>query len=158
VIAYPALAVFCSAQVKLTTPLPTIASRFGCRAGASRMPTIPAEPYPLELRLGRVAPHAPAKVCHLSMGVCPVRMVEQRPGFGSINGARTLRSGVGRLIVMDALLTLTIYLAPFLIIGMLAKRWTARKTVSLSEVRAESDPGRKRSRFLLGIWRHDDPP
>jgi hypothetical protein len=59
---------------------------------------------------------------------------------------------------MDALLTLTIYLAPFLIIGMLAKRWTARKTVSLSEVRAEGDPGRKRSRFLLGIWRHDDPP
>jgi nicotinamidase-related amidase len=32
--------------------LPTIASRFGCRAGASRMPTIPAEPYPFELRLG----------------------------------------------------------------------------------------------------------
>jgi hypothetical protein len=59
---------------------------------------------------------------------------------------------------MDALLTLAIYLAPFLIIGMLAKRWTARKTVSLSEVRAEGDLGRKRSRFLLGVWRHDDPP
>jgi hypothetical protein len=32
--------------------LPTIPSRFGCRTGASRMPTIPAEPYPFELRLG----------------------------------------------------------------------------------------------------------
>jgi hypothetical protein len=58
---------------------------------------------------------------------------------------------------MDALLTLTMYLAPFLIVGILAKRWAARKAVSLPEVRVEGDPRRKRSRFLLGIWRHDDP-
>jgi hypothetical protein len=50
-----------------------------------------------------------------------------------------------------------IYLAPFLIIGIFVRRWTARKTVSLAEAQAEGDPGRKRSRFLLGIWRHDDP-
>jgi hypothetical protein len=60
-------------------------------------------------------------------------------------------------ISMNALLTVTIYLAPFLIIGILVKRWTARKPVSLAEAQAEGDPGRKRSRFLLGIWRYDDP-
>jgi len=58
---------------------------------------------------------------------------------------------------MDALLTLAIYLVPFLIIGIAVKRWVSRNTVSLPEVGAEGEPGRKRSRFLLGIWRHDDP-
>jgi hypothetical protein len=58
---------------------------------------------------------------------------------------------------MNALLTITIYIAPFLIFGILVKRWTARKTVSLADVQAEVNPRRKQSRFLLGIWRHDDP-
>jgi hypothetical protein len=58
---------------------------------------------------------------------------------------------------MDALLTLAVYLVPFLVIGIAAKHWIGRKGVGLADVRAEGGPGRKRSRFLLGIWRHDDP-
>jgi len=56
---------------------------------------------------------------------------------------------------MDGLLTLTIYLAPFLLIGIATKWWVGRRSVALSDVRAEGDPQRKRSRFLLGIWRHE---
>jgi hypothetical protein len=58
---------------------------------------------------------------------------------------------------MNALLTLSIYLVPFLIIGIAAKWWIARRAIDLAHVRAEGDPHRKRSRFLLGIWRHEDP-
>ena len=60
-------------------------------------------------------------------------------------------------MVLDALLKLVIYITPFLIIGIAVKRWMARHGVSLSEVRSEGSPHRKRSRFLLGIWRREDP-
>ena len=57
---------------------------------------------------------------------------------------------------MRALLTLAIYLTPFMLIGIAAKRWMRRKGVGLSDVRAEGDPHRvKRPRFLLGIWRDE---
>ena len=58
---------------------------------------------------------------------------------------------------MDALLTLIIYLAPFLIIGIVVTRWMARRGVGLADVRAEGNAHRRRSRFLLGIWRQDEP-
>jgi hypothetical protein len=58
---------------------------------------------------------------------------------------------------MDALVTLAVYLIPFLIIGIAARRWMARNSVGLTDVRAEGSPYRKRARFLLGFWRHDDP-
>ncbi|MBV9202671.1 MAG: hypothetical protein JOY83_23650 [Alphaproteobacteria bacterium] len=54
-------------------------------------------------------------------------------------------------------MTLALYLAPFVILGLAMKRWMARKGVNLSDVRAEGNPHRRRSRFLLGIWRHEDP-
>ena len=57
---------------------------------------------------------------------------------------------------MRALLTLVIYLTPFLLIGVVAKGWMRRKGIVLSDVRAEGDPNRKkRPRFLLGIWRDE---
>ena len=56
---------------------------------------------------------------------------------------------------MHALLTLFLYLTPFVLIGVAAKRWMAQNGTDLATVRAEGDPRRKRSRFLLGIWRHE---
>lgn len=58
---------------------------------------------------------------------------------------------------MNAVLTLSLYVAPFLILAIAARWWIARRGVSLSDVRAEGTPDRARSRFLLGIWRRDDP-
>ena len=55
---------------------------------------------------------------------------------------------------MRAFLTLVIYVAPFLAIGIAAKVWMRRK-VALSDVRAEGNPKRGRARFLLGIWRSE---
>ena len=53
---------------------------------------------------------------------------------------------------MKALLTLAIYITPFLLIGIAAKLWIKRKAVTLSDVQAEGDPKREgRSWFLLGI-------
>lgn len=60
-------------------------------------------------------------------------------------------------MTVHALLTLALYLVPFLVIGVAAKRWISRRSVSLSDVQAEGTPHRARSRFLLGIWRRDDP-
>jgi len=60
-------------------------------------------------------------------------------------------------LVLNALLKLVIYITPFLIIGIAVKRWMAQRGVTLSEVRAEGSPRQKRSRFLLGIWRREDP-
>ena len=57
---------------------------------------------------------------------------------------------------MDPLLTLAIYLAPFVAIVIATRTWMKRK-IGLSDVQAEGDPQRGRSRFLLGIWRRDDP-
>jgi hypothetical protein len=65
-------------------------------------------------------------------------------------------AGEGRWSSMDALLILGIYIAPFLMIGIIAQRWMARRGVNLSDVRAQGGSGRKRSRFLLGIWRHEE--
>ena len=54
-------------------------------------------------------------------------------------------------------MTLIIYLAPFLIIGIVVTRWMARRGVGLADVRSEGSPHRRRSLFLLGIWRQDEP-
>ena len=55
---------------------------------------------------------------------------------------------------MRALITVAVYITPFLLIGLAAKIWIKRNGVELSDVQAEGDPNRKRrARFLLGIWR-----
>ena len=55
-----------------------------------------------------------------------------------------------------AVLTLAVYITPFLLIGVAAKIWMKRTGVELSDVQAEGDPHRpQRSRFLLGIWRRE---
>jgi len=57
---------------------------------------------------------------------------------------------------MHPLLTLAIYLAPFIAIVVVARLWMRKKGVGLADVQAEGDPGREnRSRFLLGIWRKE---
>jgi hypothetical protein len=57
---------------------------------------------------------------------------------------------------MDALFTLAVYVVPFVVIGIVAKRWIDRNNTQLSDVQAEGDPNRKtRPRFLLGIWRDE---
>ena len=57
---------------------------------------------------------------------------------------------------LGALLTVAVYITPFLLIGLAAKIWIKRKGVDLSDVQAEGDPNRKRRpRFLLGIWRDE---
>jgi hypothetical protein len=52
------------------------------------------------------------------------------------------------------LVTLAIYLAPFLALAIGVRVWMKRKA-TLSEVQAEGDPERQRGRFLLGIWRRE---
>jgi hypothetical protein len=57
---------------------------------------------------------------------------------------------------VSALLSLAVYVTPFLLIGVAAKIWLKRKAVELSDVQAEgSRDRRRRSRFLLGIWRDE---
>jgi hypothetical protein len=52
---------------------------------------------------------------------------------------------------MDALLVLAIYVIPFIVLGIVAKRWFDRKDVGLSDVQAEGDPNRaRRPRFCWG--------
>jgi hypothetical protein len=51
---------------------------------------------------------------------------------------------------LGALLTVAVYITPFLLIGLAAKIWIKRKGVDLSDVQAEGRP-----RFLLGIWRDE---
>jgi hypothetical protein len=52
---------------------------------------------------------------------------------------------------MRALLTVAVYITPFLLIGVAAKIWIKRKGVELSDVQAEGDPNpKRRARFLLG--------
>ena len=46
---------------------------------------------------------------------------------------------------------LAVYLVPFWVGAVLAKRWLERK-VNLSEVQAEGDANRKQRRFVLGAW------
>ena len=57
---------------------------------------------------------------------------------------------------MDALFILAVYVLPFVVTGILAKRLIDRKNTELSDVQAEGDPNRgRRPRFLLGIWRDE---
>jgi hypothetical protein len=56
---------------------------------------------------------------------------------------------------MDALLIFILYIAPFIAIVIAVRLWM-RRQVSLSDVQAEGDPNRGRSRFLLGFWRRED--
>ena len=46
------------------------------------------------------------------------------------------------MISLDALLTLAIYLVPFLVLAIAAKLWMDRKGISLSDVQAEANPRR----------------
>jgi hypothetical protein len=56
---------------------------------------------------------------------------------------------------MRALITVAVYITPFLLIGLAAKIWIKRKGVELSDVQAEGDPNRKRrARFLLVLLSH----
>ena len=49
-----------------------------------------------------------------------------------------------------------IYLGPFLVILLIAKRWLARKSVNLSDVQAQAGPNRgTRWVFLYGWWRNE---
>ena len=58
---------------------------------------------------------------------------------------------------MDALVTLLIYVTPFLAIGMGIIWWMRRKSVDLSDVQKEAGPNRgKRRLFLRGVWRTED--
>jgi hypothetical protein len=58
---------------------------------------------------------------------------------------------------MRALETLVIYVAPFLIIGIIAKLLMTRKSVDLFDVQTEAGPKRrKRKLFLLGAWRNEE--
>jgi hypothetical protein len=58
---------------------------------------------------------------------------------------------------MRALETLVIYLAPFLIIGIVAKLLMKRKSVDLFDIQAAAGPTRrKRKLFLLGAWRNEE--
>jgi hypothetical protein len=56
---------------------------------------------------------------------------------------------------MRAFEVFTIYVTPFLIIGLAVKFLMTRHGVSLSEVEKQAGPKPKR-RFLLGAWRTDD--
>jgi hypothetical protein len=58
---------------------------------------------------------------------------------------------------MRALETFVIYVAPFLIIGIVAKLLMKRKSVDLFDVQAGAGPERgKRKLFLLGAWRNEE--
>src|SRR6266850_2152676 len=50
----------------------------------------------------------------------------------------------------DPWLRLLIYLGPFLLIALIAKRWLARKSVNLSDVRAQAGPNRGR-RWMFSV-------
>ncbi|MGD9617678.1 MAG: hypothetical protein AB7H90_21525 [Alphaproteobacteria bacterium] len=54
--------------------------------------------------------------------------------------------------VMDALLIFAIYIVPFILIAIGVRSWM-RRQATLSDVQAEGDPNRERSRFLYGFWR-----
>jgi len=58
---------------------------------------------------------------------------------------------------MRALGTLTIYVTPFLMIGIAVKLLMKRRGVDLSDVQAQAGPNRKaRKVFLLGAWRREE--
>lgn len=63
---------------------------------------------------------------------------------------------------MSALITAAIYFGSFLAFALIVKlavsRWMNLKDIDLSEIRAQLGPNRRKSnRFLLGLWRKEDP-
>ena len=63
---------------------------------------------------------------------------------------------------MNAFATAAIYFGAFIGVGLIIKvaasRWLNMRDIDLSEVRRQLGPNqRKSSRFLLGIWRKEDP-
>lgn len=63
---------------------------------------------------------------------------------------------------MSALITAAIYFGSFLVLALVVKlavsRWMNLKDIDLSEIRTQLGPNRRKSnRFLLGLWRKEDP-
>ena len=63
---------------------------------------------------------------------------------------------------MSALTTAAIYFGSFLAIGVVAsravRRWLNLHDIDLPEIRTQLGPNRRKSsRFLLGVWRKEDP-
>jgi hypothetical protein len=54
------------------------------------------------------------------------------------------------------MVTLGIYLLPFLALALLVRRWLRGKATSLADTRSQGMPTDRQGRFLLGIWRRDD--
>ena len=58
---------------------------------------------------------------------------------------------------IDALVTLLVYVTPFLAIGLGVVWWARRRGVELADVQKDAGPNRdKRRLFLLGFWRSED--
>jgi hypothetical protein len=65
-------------------------------------------------------------------------------------------------VTVGALTIAAIYFGSFLAIGVIARlavrRWLKLRDIDLSEIRRQLGPNRRKSsRFLLGIWRKEDP-
>jgi hypothetical protein len=65
-------------------------------------------------------------------------------------------------VTVSALTTAAIYFGSFLAVGLIARlvvrRWLNLRDIDLSEIRTQLGPNRRKSsRFLLGIWRKEDP-
>jgi hypothetical protein len=63
---------------------------------------------------------------------------------------------------VSALITAAIYFGSFLVLALVVKlavsRWMNLKDIDLSEIRTQLGPNRRKSnRFLLGLWRKEDP-
>jgi len=63
---------------------------------------------------------------------------------------------------VSALITAAIYFGSFLVLALVVKlavsRWMNLKDINLSEIRTQLGPNRRKSnRFLLGLWRKEDP-
>ena len=57
---------------------------------------------------------------------------------------------------MQALETFAIYVTPFLILGLVAKRLLERYAIDLTDAQAQAGPKRAaRKVFLLGSWRSE---
>jgi hypothetical protein len=58
---------------------------------------------------------------------------------------------------MRALVVGFIYFGSFIAIGLAARWWMRRAGVELSDVQKQAGPNRrKRTLFLLGVWRKED--
>jgi hypothetical protein len=63
---------------------------------------------------------------------------------------------------VSALTTAAIYFGSFVAVGVIVKllvsRWLNLRDIDLSEIRTQLGPNRRKScRFLLGLWRKEDP-